>query len=109
MVVVLEQYLELFVPVLVHVLCLDLFDEIDENGIVVLLQLLQWKVFCALLHAPTVAGVWLMDFTDLHESLGCCSALGVASDVTNVLTVLGDAPLLLTATGVYLYHGVCEG
>ena len=38
MVVVLEQYIEVVVPVLVHVLCLDLFDEIGENGIVVLLQ-----------------------------------------------------------------------
>ena len=35
-----EQYLERVVPVLVPVLCLDLFNEIGENGMVVLLSVM---------------------------------------------------------------------
>ena len=48
--------------------------------------------------APTVAGVWLVDFPDLYASIGRHTAIGVAFGVTNVLTVLVDAPFLLTAS-----------
>ena len=57
---------------------------------------LRWKVLCAILHASTVACVWLVDFHDLYASVGSHAALGVALDATNVLTTLGDEPFSLT-------------
>ena len=50
---------------------------------------------CAILHASTVAGLWLVDFHDLYASVGSHTAIGVTIDVTNVLTVLGSKHLLL--------------
>ena len=46
--------------------------------------------------APTVAGVWLVDFPYLYASIGRNIAIGAAFGVTNVLNVLVDAPFLLT-------------
>ena len=42
--------------------------------------------------APTVAGVLLVDFTDLYASLGRHAAICVAYGVANVLIALVESP-----------------